>query len=436
MKKALLMGLSASLFMLTGCGQNVDNIKKDFAIKAGTNAEQAFSGYTVSIPDSAIEKVKSFINENKIPFGLDINEQGQLDPFPDVKFKNGEFSQAVTSRDAYAEYLEQYRGKAQAEASSVVEKAESTIAGYQAQIDSLNSKLEQFNSLVADESQAYESAQQYVKAIEAKMEARTEQFHTEFSEAVVANNLPISKDQRVKPTRYYKHRSESRCRRYDQSEVTYLKIKSEGCVYSNIGGDQAVLAPIFASFGVDYENLKIDLKAAKEDEKKAKKVLQNAQTIAANKLDIDTRKVERSIASLNRNIERERNSMKQNADISRLMSKAMLGDEQIHTLVKEYRTAVRAYHLSVKREAILEGDYSVDEFDDEQAIPEIEDNEKGLAIYVFTNDADEQTVFWSQLKSGDTSTFGDMFKKTARLWKSEQDINDDDEAVAVLASMF
>lgn len=436
MKKTLLVALSVSLFGLAGCGQNVENIKKDFAIKAGTNAKQDFSGYTVSIPDSAIEKVKSFIDENKLPYGLDINEQGQLDPFPEVKFNNDELSQAVAARDAYAKYLEDYRGKAQAEASSVVEKAESTLVGYQAQIDSLNSKLEQFNSLVADESQAYESAQQNVQAIEAKMDARTEQFHTEFAEAVVANNLPISKDQRVRPTRYYKHRSESRCRRYDQNEITYLKVKSKGCVYSNIGGDQAVLAPIFASFGVDYENLKIDLKAAKEDENKAKKVLQNAKIIAGNKLDIDTRKVDRSLASLKRKVERERINMKQNADITRLMSQAMLADKQIRTLVKQYRTAVKAYHFSVKREAILKGDYSVDEFDDEQAIPEIKSNEKGLAVYVFTNDADEQTVFWSQLKSKDTTTFGDMFNKSARRWKSEQAINDDDEAVYVLASMF
>ncbi len=417
MKKIMLIGASLTLMALAGCGQNVDGIKAEFASKTNKSAEQDFAGYGVIYTAEELKAAKKFGRDNRVSSNVEFDKDGNPLPLAEPDFKGKGYEKAS---ELHAKMLKRYaaiQDEASEAASNVKREYEATINGHEDKLKQYQESMSEYNALIAEEQVALQEASKERNAWEDKIKAREEKLYAEFKQAVIENELPIDANKKVNASRYYRTGNQARCETFDASVKMTLKNPTKGryCVYSTLNESQASLNPSFLSYGVDYYALDEKRDAAKDVEKAASNALRNAKVVASNKTSVDVRNVERNIRNEERKIERAKSDMEYKTDVSRIAQRLVSDDDALRELRSEFDRAIREHNKDAQFEGIKESGYDFISFDDEEEVVELEEDEVIFVAYVFTDEDEKQSVYFSAMRGKDKPvSYGDLFSSKVR----------------------
>jgi hypothetical protein len=438
MKNCLLVGATISALFLTGCGQNVDGIKSDFAQKANTNAEQSFEGYTVIISEDASNEAKVFRNNNSIPYDLRVDDNGEMTSFPDVEFKNEFSERAADVRNEVVKRYADINDEAKALSVKVSKEKDAEIATIEVEINALTSQLNEYNALIANEISDQETAKATVDNIKKRKDERLAKLYADFKETVIKHELPFNAERNIRPSEYYTKYSASRCKRErSQNKLTYLDDPKNGCIYSNFADDQRVLESLFRDYGVDYHNMSAKEFKAKDVLTLANRELSKANSIAANKSNVNSRAIRVAISKQERLIEATKKSKENQSALPNITNNIIRFDKTLVDLRREYKVARENYSSSVKVEGLTAAGIDTNTFDDEQALPDLKAGDEGMAIYVFTNNNGNQIIYLAPMSDNVVNkTYGDMFKGRVKKIDSESVISSKYDTVELVMTML
>lgn len=417
MKKLLLAGLVASTLALTACGQNIEGIQKEFAEEHEPKETPSFAGYTLVLTEENVKKIKEFTEENKISRSLILNEDLKLEPLPKVSLENDEYDQIVEIRKTYERQVSGLAKKVKDKIAEDAENIGSKITALEAEQKALELSLKEYNEAIAPQQSELDKLQASVEAIDQQMKALKEKFYQDFQRIVVENELPIDKNAKPEPQRFYraKFMSDDNMPCENTVEVTNVDgKKAKYCIEARIDESQIALAPALVSYGMGYKKLDSEKDLARQSLRNAQKALSDAKVIAKNKFNIDVAKIENEMNRISRQIKAQQSDLEHASNLSRRLENEVSKDDELRKIQSEYSKAVREYAKTVKVEALSESGYDFSEFSDEEDVAELSDKQRGIAIYVFTHAKDRQDIFMAPIDSDNSNSYLEIFERGTR----------------------
>lgn len=429
MNKPLLLSFF-SLALVSGCGQNVDTIKAEFT-KFRPNSENIeFAGYAMVIDDEAYGKMREIAMANEIPSHINVNGKEPLPPLPDVNLKNAEFENVIKARNAIENRITALVAIADREIENHKADINNQIAEYRAKIDEINALLAPFNSIIASEQSANDSATAAVTSIESKINQRDEEFYAKFKEVVIAEKLAIDADDRVRPSRYYRHYKAKNCAKAEQAKIKYMPDPNDGCIFSKLSPEEAALEPVFRDYGVDMRTLQNELSLAKDMNSETWAALLKAKIVAKNQTGVNEDELKGQISRIERKITSLTNRLDDPIDTNAVFFRARSSDEAYDNALKGYTAAAKEYELSLRKEALEKAGLSFEEFNDENDVTSTNEGDNCFLIYVFTDENKKQHVFTAKANArGNTKTYLKAFESKAKLRQVDFPINSADDAM-------
>jgi hypothetical protein len=436
MKKGLLLSVF-SIALLSGCGQNVEELKADF-LQSNPKAETVeFSGYVMVIDDEAYTKMREVAKSNDIPSHINVRGKEPLPPLPDVQFKNDEFQNVVNARKAIEDRTTALVAIAEQEIVNHKAGINNQIAEQREKLAEVNRQLAPFNTLIASEQTAYDTAHKGVSAVESKIAARDEEFFVKFKEVVIAEKMAIDTDDRIRPSRYYKHLNAKNCAKADQAKVKYMPDPKDGCISSKLSAEEAALEPLFRDYGVDMTLLYNELNLAKDVDVEAWKALLKAKIVAKNQTGINEDELKNQINGYNRKITSLTNRLDDPIDTDAVFFRVRSADAAFEQALKSYSVAAKDYELSLRKEALNQAGLSFEEFTDETANTSDNEGDDCFMVYVFTDQNDKQYVYTAKGNSrGNTKTFLQAYDTKAKFRELRFPIKNADDAMRAAVGYF
>jgi uncharacterized coiled-coil protein SlyX len=438
MKKLLILGLALSALTLTACGQNVGGIQQEFAENSGSKEVPSFTGYTLVLSEKNMEKVKAFVDENKVRTGLNINDDLKLEPLDKVPFRNSEYKKIVEIREKYESELSALKQKVKQSIEEDAANINGKIAELEAEQKKLELSLKDYTDAIAPQQAELDKANASVEAIDQQMKAILEKFYQEFSKIVVENELPIDKNARPDPNRFYRSYT---LRQGVSCDNTVETTHSDGrkviyCVEPRIDASQAALAPALVSYGMAQQKLIVEKDVARSNVRTAQKALSDAKIIAKNKFNIDVNKIEGLNNRVTRQIKTLRSDLEYSSDFKRRLEREINQDDALSKTRREHSAAVREYRKSVEIEALSESGYDFSNFSDEEDTPKLSEKERGIAIYVFTNEKDRQAVFMAPIDGGNDKNYLQLFKRDSRSFDVDFKVEKEKDVIKLVSEVI
>lgn len=458
MKKKLLLSLALSVLFISGCGQNVEGIKADFSKKERTSAEQDFQGYVVMFEQPSADlssDIRELEKNNKLPKSIYVDHKLEVTEIPNLDFKPEEYSDAKAVRDKLVEYIANLDSELELESKKVIEEYSAEIDPAKAKLAEVKVKSSEYEQMIEKELAEVNRLEQIIKDLSDKKREINSAFNIAYKEVVVNEKLPITIDKDYYVTKMFRHANfkkenpSERCKRgefgpfidTEKGDVYFGVTKTDLYIWDDVyhcirvekDSHHPLIISLIGKFGVAIKNNQAETwsESIKLDE--AKKALKNAKIIAKNQTGIDEKKIEKEMASMQSKIDSLESKMKVKSSKESLIAKFSSTNGPIFKMRTEYELAANEYKKALKREAFSMVDTDVEEFNDEFATLDNEKNERGLILYVFTSDKDEQVVMVSPIEASmKDMTYGDAFSM-ARQVKSKVKVNSEDEALKFIA---
>lgn len=436
MKKSLILSM-LSIALLSGCGQNVEEIKKEFLPTGKPTDTVDFTGYVMVVNDEAFKELRKIAQENDIPSHINVTGKDPLPPLPDVKFKNAEFANVVSARKAIEDRTAALVAMTEQEVVKHKNGIKDQISEVRGKLAEINQALAPFNTLIAAEQTAYDNANKAVFEIEDRMAKYDEAFFEKFKQVVVAEKLPIDTSSSIRPSRYYRVMNQKACAKADQSKIKYFADQKDGCVISKLDPEEVALEPLFRDYGLDMTLLQIELQNAKAADMETFSALLKAKVVAKNQTGINEVGLKDQIAAHERKIATLNDRLDDQINTEALFYSLRSSDEAFEQALKSYATAAKAYELSLRMEAIKQAGLKFEEFTDENAETSDEHGDDCLIVYVFKDESGKQTVYTAKGNTaGNTKTFLMAFKNKAKERDVKFPIENADDALRAAVSYF
>ena len=437
MKTLLIAGFALSTLALTGCGPNVENIQKHFVAKTGVESEYAMTGYTMVFTEESMKKAEAYVKENRIKQELALNDDLELLPLNKVDLKNDEYDKIIEIREAYEDQVGDLAKTVKKAIDDDTKKIKGEIANLEGERKSLELSLKDYNDAIAPHKAKLDKANADVKAIDEKRAENKEAFYKEFSRIVVEAELPIDKNARPEPSRFYRTDVI-----FDQKCDNRIDVKDSDdkpvayCVVATIDQSQAALAPAFIAYGKVEKTLSSEKDLARKEVRNLQRQLDNAKVIATNKLNINVSKIERDIERVERQIRSKQSDLEFTSNLMRRLEQETSRNEAVREIRSNYSSALGEYHKSVRLESLARSDYEFDEISDEEDVPSLSEKERGVAVYVFTNDDDKQVIYMAPLYPKMEKNFASIFKQDAEVFSADFPVEDKKDVLKLVAKVM
>lgn len=437
MKKTMLTMLVLAVTVLSGCGQNVETIKADFAAVSQSSGDKDFAGYTLLVSKVEQEKINQFNIQNRLPRSIEYGEEYVLADLPTVSFKNDTYEQIVALRQQAGETIRKIKAEAESIAAQRREDLTASIKKYEQDNADIEASMSEYRALFATEQAAYDAAKQQVDDVVSQRKAYEEAFYTKYKQIVLDHSLPIDVDKKIMISNYYTLMSQRKCQSQDQSKVTYVENAQGGCIYVSFQPENSVLEPIFREYGVYMHQSYRQSEDAKKVAYAAEQDLGKAKIIAKNKTRVDERQLLSMISKNQTNIDKLNRSLVRETDVSYITTQLFMSNGKMDEINHAYANAVKKYQKDVMLASFDRADIQVAEFDDEEALPAITPGDRGFALYVFTGDNDTQYVLVAKLSDKKTDrNFASIFKDDAEFIKPKSAIEDGQDAVNAIKALL
>ena len=437
MKLKLLSGISATLLLLSGCGQNVEQIQTNFKQNNKTTADYAFSGYTVTFPEAAREQISEFRRNNRIPTNLHITDELAVEELPEVEYTPDSYEQLVAVREELVSAVAGLTEKAQKHAEVIRAKAQIDIDAAQMQVNQYQSQLDAYNKFTQEAQTAYDTLKSNEEALQEQLTQLQNEFDKAIKALIIEHKFPVSVNSTFRLSRHYDFRASYKCRDLRGRVKAQLADNPEHCIYIRDSHNE-ITRPVIIDYAKKHRLVYQQLSELRDQYGAVNKELRDAKIIAANQTGVNPSAVARNMRKWEQQIDAKKRRMEFDSDEAKIVRDLLRSDDQVNDIKSRYSSLAYDYHRDVKAHSIDEADIQIEQFDDEEAKYAPEEGDRAMALFIFEHEETErQTVIGAPLsEENNNQTYLQVFKGRTEELDGSFEIEDEDDVLAIVKTIY